>query len=62
MSNRFKNLHVKLLNFYYKDMSTAKLNNKTFGIKVHIKHFVIKSQETNNEIKIISEPWRKCCC
>jgi len=32
MSNRFsKNVHKKLLNFYYKDMSTAKLKrDKTF--------------------------------
>lgn len=57
MSNGLsKNLHVKLLNVYYKETSTIKLKRKKLLMK-QVEPFI--SQETNNEIKIISESQEK---
>lgn len=58
MINRFsKNLYVKLLKLYYKEMSTIKSERKL--LKKQVESLMIRSQDTNNEIKIISESQEK---
>lgn len=52
MSNKFsKKLPYKLLKLYYKELSIIKLEKKIKLLKTQSEPFVIRSQETDNEIK-----------